>query len=840
MVVPYAPAGATLPGGFTLERRKIRGVVSRRHAVLGRRSSGSATTTAASSTSTPAPSSAPTCASVLGLDDVIFDLAITPEPARRDVHRRRRPRARRALRARLHGARAASRSPTRRSPNDITVRGRGRRRGARATSAGSRAVTMGAVAGVDGAAPGEGGHAADQQRGRRHQLRAARAQPAAARVRPRPPARAAASSCGSPTTARRMTTLDGVERALTHEDLLICDAERRAAGHRRDHGRRRRPRCRTPPPRSCSSRRTSSAMGIARIVQAARSCAASRARGSSAASTPTRSRATPNGRWSCSVEVAGAQVAADASTCTRAPVDAAAHPRARPAGSTRCSAPTSTPKTCGTRSAPLGIELDGDPADGADDVVAVASRRSAPTSTARSTSSRRSPAASASTASAARCPTPTVRSAGSPSASSERRLVADALVGRRAVRGDHRCRWSRPPTSSAPARRSTGWSRATNPLRAEESVLRTAVLPGLLRAVARQPRPGPRRRRAVRAGPRVPRAPLGAGRRSAPRRARARRARAGGHRAPPPGRGRPPGRRLRRGRRGRARCVDALESPTSTSGAGDAARLRARRAAARRGRRPRRPARGRGRARGARRARARRRRWSRPSSTSTRCSTPPAATARSARRRASRRRASTSRSSLDDARARRRRRARRCGPRSATCSRTCALFDVFRSDALGAGRRSLAFALRFRAPDRTLTDAEVGALRQRAIDAVIAAHGGRAARVTPSVRPPRPAPLRRGRRAGRGVQRPLAHLLRRGLDPVLRVARLRARGRVLPGVRRDGREGGRSSGRARPGSTTTSRSRWRRAGSAPSRSTSSTRRRWRAVRRAPAPSPTCR
>ena len=51
-------------------------------------------------------------------------------------------------------------------------------------------------------------------------------------------------------------------------------------------------------------------------------------------------------------------------------------------------------------------------------------------------------------------------------------------------------------------------------------------------------------------------------------------------------------------------------------------------------------------------------------------------------------------------------------------------FDVFRSDALGAGKRSLAFALRFRAPDRTLTDADVGAFRQRAIDAVTTAHGG--------------------------------------------------------------------------------------------------------------------
>jgi phenylalanyl-tRNA synthetase beta chain len=51
------------------------------------------------------------------------------------------------------------------------------------------------------------------------------------------------------------------------------------------------------------------------------------------------------------------------------------------------------------------------------------------------------------------------------------------------------------------------------------------------------------------------------------------------------------------------------------------------------------------------------------------------------------------------------------------------LFDVFRSEALGPGRRSLAFALRFRAPDRTLTDEEVGALRQACIEAMAAAHG---------------------------------------------------------------------------------------------------------------------
>jgi phenylalanyl-tRNA synthetase beta chain len=50
------------------------------------------------------------------------------------------------------------------------------------------------------------------------------------------------------------------------------------------------------------------------------------------------------------------------------------------------------------------------------------------------------------------------------------------------------------------------------------------------------------------------------------------------------------------------------------------------------------------------------------------------------------------------------------------------LFDVFRAEALGAGSKSLAYALRFRAPDRTLTDDELGMLRQRCIDAVTKAH----------------------------------------------------------------------------------------------------------------------
>jgi phenylalanyl-tRNA synthetase beta chain len=54
---------------------------------------------------------------------------------------------------------------------------------------------------------------------------------------------------------------------------------------------------------------------------------------------------------------------------------------------------------------------------------------------------------------------------------------------------------------------------------------------------------------------------------------------------------------------------------------------------------------------------------------------------------------------------------------------TVRVFDEFRRDELGDGRRSVAFGLRFRAPDRTLTDAEVAELRSACIDAVVRAHG---------------------------------------------------------------------------------------------------------------------
>ncbi len=50
------------------------------------------------------------------------------------------------------------------------------------------------------------------------------------------------------------------------------------------------------------------------------------------------------------------------------------------------------------------------------------------------------------------------------------------------------------------------------------------------------------------------------------------------------------------------------------------------------------------------------------------------------------------------------------------------LFDVYRGDQVSQGRRSLAWTVRLQAPDRTLTDDEVGAVRRRLIAAVEEAH----------------------------------------------------------------------------------------------------------------------
>ena len=47
------------------------------------------------------------------------------------------------------------------------------------------------------------------------------------------------------------------------------------------------------------------------------------------------------------------------------------------------------------------------------------------------------------------------------------------------------------------------------------------------------------------------------------------------------------------------------------------------------------------------------------------------------------------------------------------------LFDLYTGEQIGEGKKSLAFALRFRAADRTLTEAEVSAARQAAVQVTV-------------------------------------------------------------------------------------------------------------------------
>lgn len=51
------------------------------------------------------------------------------------------------------------------------------------------------------------------------------------------------------------------------------------------------------------------------------------------------------------------------------------------------------------------------------------------------------------------------------------------------------------------------------------------------------------------------------------------------------------------------------------------------------------------------------------------------------------------------------------------------LFDVYTGDQIGEGKKSLAYAMRFRAPDRTLTDAEVAEAREAAVALAVERHG---------------------------------------------------------------------------------------------------------------------
>jgi phenylalanyl-tRNA synthetase beta chain len=45
-------------------------------------------------------------------------------------------------------------------------------------------------------------------------------------------------------------------------------------------------------------------------------------------------------------------------------------------------------------------------------------------------------------------------------------------------------------------------------------------------------------------------------------------------------------------------------------------------------------------------------------------------------------------------------------------------FDVYRGDQVGEGRKSIAFAVTFQSPDRTLSDEDAAALRERIVSSL--------------------------------------------------------------------------------------------------------------------------
>ena len=228
MVVPFAQVGAHLPGDFKIERRKIRGPGVGR-ACCARRSELGLGDDHAGILELPADAPLGTdVREVLGLDDVVFDLSITPN----------RPDAMgivgvaRELAAHF-GLPLTVAAPDAGPIVDRAAGRDGRRRGARPLPAlrrDGRRRHDGGVARLDEAPARARRHAPDQQRRRRHQLRDARTLPPAARVRPRPARGPRASSCASPSRARRWRRSTACERELTADDLLICDGERVAQG----------------------------------------------------------------------------------------------------------------------------------------------------------------------------------------------------------------------------------------------------------------------------------------------------------------------------------------------------------------------------------------------------------------------------------------------------------------------------------------------------------------------------------------------------------------------------------------------------------------------------------
>ena len=339
---PFAPVGATLPGGLRIEKRKIRGEPSK-GCSAPRASWAWARSTTASSSSTPTPRRARRLLDGAAVDDDAARRRRQPQPARPARPQGRRARAGRRYgvavpAARIPGARsvdvAAGAAGRRRAADVGGVRDRHRgRRGCRRFHRRRHPRREGRARRPTGCARRleAVGVALDQQRRGRDQLRDARARPADARVRPRAGSRRRRRRAARRGRARRWSRSTAWSASSPPEMTVIADGERRRSASPASWAARHRGRP-TRPPTSSSSAPSSSLADPAHPARA-RLSAPTRATGSSGASTAGAASRRCGAASSSSCATAGGElVATPVDLLARAGASAADLPPPGPGG----------------------------------------------------------------------------------------------------------------------------------------------------------------------------------------------------------------------------------------------------------------------------------------------------------------------------------------------------------------------------------------------------------------------------------------------------------------------------------------------------------------------------
>ncbi len=225
--MPLATVGTKLPNGAGDQAGRAARRGQRRHALLARRSWGCPRTPRACSSSTRTRRWARRSPRRWASTTWCFEVNVTPNRADALSHlgiaREVATLTGEALKPPDGEARQEARPRRPRRRSQIRIDDAGALPALR--GAGDRGRDGEALAAVDAAAPEGLRRARHQQRGGRHQLRAARVRPAAARVRSRPARRARRSSCAPRSRARSSPRSTARSARSTAEDLLICDRD---------------------------------------------------------------------------------------------------------------------------------------------------------------------------------------------------------------------------------------------------------------------------------------------------------------------------------------------------------------------------------------------------------------------------------------------------------------------------------------------------------------------------------------------------------------------------------------------------------------------------------------